>query len=1196
MKIKLIIILSFSYLYSLGQAFTENIGTANGTTTVAANTFQNTSFSFTGTSDTRSTGASSGYVGASGGRNIFFTTTVGTSFQIAGINTSSLSNLALKLGHYKSTLTSSNELSIEVSSDGITYTPLNYTRPTGSGTAIWVLISPTGTIPSTPNLRIRFTQNSTATLFRIDDISLTGTVPAPDINLSGNLIPILTGDTTPTTADLTDYGNVTVGNNLGATFTIENLGPAVLNIDNITITGSSAFAFAPFYTIPTSISATPSSNPLSISFNPIVPGLQTATVTIISDDPDEANYVFTIQGNGVGIPCTPAVISTIYPASGATGTEVTINASSGNLTGATATFNGISATVLSSSISQLVVIVPAGASTGNLVVSDNQPCQVSTMFTVITKDVTSCQGTSISDLIIYEVHDEQSGSGGTITLFNGTSTTKLLSNYKIFRTSNQNDGLEIDYATLTGSIAPGALGILRVKVGTSCTPLATNGTINGGFNANDGIQLRDGTGTTVIDDVDAYVPAVGYYMKRNVAGFIPRPSFIATDWTTTTLASGVCAPGLGTTPIVSGGAITPNISAQPTVSVTCASTSATLSVTAIEGFIGGNTLAYNWFAIPPNTTNWTDLVATPLAGHTGANTASLVISPLLDGYQYYCQVRENTATCYIATVAVKVSTGTTTWNGVAPWTNGTPTLTKAAIINGPYNTATNGSFDACNVTVNLAKALTISANTYVNIQNGLVVNGTVLVQNNGSLIQINNTAVNSGNITVDRNATVNALDYVYWSAPVSGQSFATQFSTTPASLKWRWDADATNANGTQGNWIAHNTTMLDGVGYIAGNTASSTFTKSFTGAPHNGIYTPQIKRGFTLGNRKDNWNLLGNPYPSAISVYKFLDANPDLEGAVYVWKHGQAPTSTTSPFYQNFVANYYSNDYLTANNTGNTNDPTDYKIASGQGFMTVMKDGAAITSTTAVFNNGMRDKIFANNVFYRTTNAGTNSRNRIWLDLSSNTESSRCMFGYVANASNDFDDRFDALTNVGNGLKLFTTLNNDKLVIQGKALPFTDSDLVSLGLNIPTSGNYTIALSHVDGLFLNNEQTIYLEDKQLNIIHDLSRNPYTFTGTTGITTNRFLIRYTNTALSTSNFDAVANQLFVFGNQNIVKIESKISNIKSYTVFNVLGQILTSENNLNKNFIEITSLQKNNQALVVKVTLENDEVITKKIIF
>lgn len=73
-------------------------------------------------------------------------------------------------------------MTVEVS-DGVTWTPLTYTRAAGGGTSVWALITPTGTIPSVANLSIRFTNptNSTTPLsvgFRIDDIKLVGT-PVP---------------------------------------------------------------------------------------------------------------------------------------------------------------------------------------------------------------------------------------------------------------------------------------------------------------------------------------------------------------------------------------------------------------------------------------------------------------------------------------------------------------------------------------------------------------------------------------------------------------------------------------------------------------------------------------------------------------------------------------------------------------------------------------------------------------------------------------------------------------------------------------------------------------------------------------------------------------------------------------------------------------------------------------------------------
>ncbi|MEO5789515.1 choice-of-anchor D domain-containing protein [Gelidibacter sp.] len=174
------IVLLCSVLSVFGQVtiFSENMGTrTEPITSIAASTFQNSEIqTFIGDADTRTSTTSSGYANASGGRNVFFTNTIGRYFEISEINTIGFSDLTLTLGHYKSAIAGNNELAIEVSADGITYTPLNYSRATGNGTAHWILITPIGTIPSTNNLRIRFTQTSASTQFRIDDINLSGMV------------------------------------------------------------------------------------------------------------------------------------------------------------------------------------------------------------------------------------------------------------------------------------------------------------------------------------------------------------------------------------------------------------------------------------------------------------------------------------------------------------------------------------------------------------------------------------------------------------------------------------------------------------------------------------------------------------------------------------------------------------------------------------------------------------------------------------------------------------------------------------------------------------------------------------------------------------------------------------------------------------------------------------------------------------
>ena len=178
------------------HTFSENMGTASSITAIASNVFQNTGLTFMGTADVRNTNPSSGYTGASGGANVFIASTAGLYFDISGINTTGYTNLSLSLGHFKSTTASNNELVIETSSDGITYTPMTYSRPTGAGTATWLAITPTGSIPAVANLHIRFRQTiNGGPQFCIDDVVLSGTAPIPMFAawIGGYAVGALTG-------------------------------------------------------------------------------------------------------------------------------------------------------------------------------------------------------------------------------------------------------------------------------------------------------------------------------------------------------------------------------------------------------------------------------------------------------------------------------------------------------------------------------------------------------------------------------------------------------------------------------------------------------------------------------------------------------------------------------------------------------------------------------------------------------------------------------------------------------------------------------------------------------------------------------------------------------------------------------------------------------------------------------------------
>lgn len=128
-----------------------------------------------------------------------------------------------------------------------------------------------------------------------------GTVSAsqPEIDLKGNGVSIANNDLTPSLADNTDFGAVSLGGNKVTTFTIENLGSMGLNLTGMPIvqlTGSPNF----MVTTQPSANAITAINSLTfvVTFTPSSTGLKNATISIANDDCNEANYVFNIQGTG----------------------------------------------------------------------------------------------------------------------------------------------------------------------------------------------------------------------------------------------------------------------------------------------------------------------------------------------------------------------------------------------------------------------------------------------------------------------------------------------------------------------------------------------------------------------------------------------------------------------------------------------------------------------------------------------------------------------------------------------------------------------------------------------------------------------------------------------------------------------------------------------------------------------------------
>lgn len=253
------ITIRYSTVTALPGFTQENMGSVavGGTTTIATqetnNAFANVSLTMSGTADIRNTTNSTGYSGASGGNNVFITTTAGLYFQINGINTLGYSSVLMTLGVYKSAAGDNGAgLGIAVSSDGTTFsTPvaLSTISPLPTVSAGWSLVKLGGIIPSSATAAIKFVQLSTSSQYRLDDINLYyGTAVVPSITPSAPAAQCGGTITLTASPNLSDAASVTWSNaattssinaastgNYSATITdgfgcVSNQGPVAVNI------------------------------------------------------------------------------------------------------------------------------------------------------------------------------------------------------------------------------------------------------------------------------------------------------------------------------------------------------------------------------------------------------------------------------------------------------------------------------------------------------------------------------------------------------------------------------------------------------------------------------------------------------------------------------------------------------------------------------------------------------------------------------------------------------------------------------------------------------------------------------------------------------------------------------------------------------------------------------------------------------
>jgi hypothetical protein len=558
------------------------------------------------------------------------------------------------------------------------------------------------------------------------------------------------------------------------------------------------------------------------------------------------------------------------------------------------------------------------------------------------------------------------------------------------------------------------------------------------------------------------------------------------------------------------------------------------------------------------------------------------------------------------------------------------------------NTFTTDNFNSDliakgNLDIRPSKNLTVKTGHYALAGKNLTVGtGSVLeIEDDGSLSQTDDSGIvtNNGTTRVHKTTTPYVqYDYTYWCSPIKAETTGSVFAANPFNYIFDFttanylDLYSVSSSGGTGfpqvsgtpdtfddgsdEWLPKTgaSPMLDAKGYIAmGPTAtgptgqSVIFTESgANGRLNNGVVTVAVTKdkynqdGLTGADTfHTNSNFIGNPYASAIDLVELKNDNPLLTGTFYFWTH-KTPIAVLNP--GPWLYNFTNNDYVTfTTGTGGSASSCsgcpvpDRYVDSCQGFFANVTDNGNIT-----FNNSQR--VTGNNAsFYRSA---TSEDSKVWLNFgASNGETRQILVGFIDGAEDEYNPYYDGLRlENGSGFDFYSYIPSNpaqRLAVQGLA-PFNDQKTVPLGLEIIVSGNHTISIANTEGVF-NSGQAIYLQDNVTNSIHNFANGEYVFENGVGDAINdRFLLRFTDPSLGIANADLQNNNVIITSKNDKTIVKSNLLKIDKVLVYDILGRELLNKIKVNEFEFSINS-NWSKQALIVKVVLENGEVVTKKIV-
>jgi len=482
----------------------------------------------------------------------------------------------------------------------------------------------------------------------------------------------------------------------------------------------------------------------------------------------------------------------------------------------------------------------------------------------------------------------------------------------------------------------------------------------------------------------------------------------------------------------------------------------------------------------------------------------------VDGKSYEILLKQGAQPC----------TGLTSVFKDGSWSNGVPNATQRAVIQTDYDTSVDGDIIACSCEIEAEANLIVTPTNYIDVQYDLIIEGTLEVRHEGSIVQrdANGVAKNSGEITVTKvTPNLDSTGFMILGNPMTETSRESTYSN--AALVWDFvtsnfipDSDVSTTSPGAENFADDNNDVWQPKNGVFEVTSGYLVNPNVIGSG-GGIATIHYKEG-TLNNgdlskntvfntsRDDSPNLAGNPYASAIDCNLLIQNNASVD-ALYFWEHLTEPSAGyPGPRPKNYtmddISMYTLSGGVAAPNGGIA--PTRW-MPSGQGF-----GYKALNATPLTFTNAMR--VTGPNTGYRSSEAEMNS---IRLQLKSLDESiqSTMLLSFTEDATDAYDVNYEA-KRLATPVSIYSVMDSGKqLAIQGLSA-FRDSYEIAVGVSslITEQIPFTISIKNIEGGAID-ENNVFLKDHLTGSFVNLRDTPYTFQLENGEQVDRFTLYFTD---------------------------------------------------------------------------------------